>query len=80
MTEPIRTIVKPKVLFEVIEVSETLVSGYIRESKNRTFGISIPKFICPEIACIPGGSFYIQTETVDMIEEQKILDELFKDI
>ncbi|MDP3793056.1 MAG: hypothetical protein Q8Q89_05010 [bacterium] len=71
MTEPKR------VLFEVVEVADSLVAGYIRKSDDEVYGVSIPRFMCPDIACIPGGSFYIQTETVGPVEEQKELDRLF---
>lgn len=68
MTEP------KKVLFEVVEVSDTLVGGYIRKSDDEIHTVHIPRFMCPDIACIPGGSFYIQTKTVDPTEEQKDFD------
>lgn len=67
-----------RILFEVVEVAECLVAGRVRESDKHIFGISLPRFMCPEVACIPGGSFYIQTETVDQEEEQKEVDKLFR--
>ena len=74
MTEP------KQVLFEVLEVTDNLVSGYIRKSDDKVYGVSIPRFMCPDIACISGGSFYIQTKAVDPVEDQKELDRLFRDI
>ncbi|OGN07341.1 MAG: hypothetical protein A3B86_01135 [Candidatus Yanofskybacteria bacterium RIFCSPHIGHO2_02_FULL_38_22b] len=67
-----------RVLFEVMEVADKLVSGYIRKSDDEVYGVSIPRFMCPDIDCIPGGSFYIQIETVDPTEEQKELARIFK--
>lgn len=74
MTEP------RKVLFEVREVADRLVAGLVRDSGGGVFGISLPRFMCPDVACIPGGSFYLQTETVNPIEEQKELDKIFRGI
>lgn len=69
-----------KVLFEVREVTDRLVAGLVRDSEQGVFGISLPRFMCPDIAFIPGGSFYLQTETVDPVEEQEELDKIFRDI
>jgi len=72
---------KPKkVLFEVREVADKLVAGLVRDSEQGVFGVSLPRFMCPDVACIPGGSFYLQTETVDSVGEQKELDKIFRDI
>ena len=74
MTEP------KKFLFEVAEVSVALVRGYIRKSNDELYMVYVPRFMCPDIACIPGGSFYIQAEPFDPVEEQKELDRLFRGI
>ena len=73
MSEPNR------VLFEVVDIDDKHVSGFVRDSKRKICGSSLPRFMCPEIACIPGGSFYIKIETIDKVEEQKELDKIFRD-
>jgi hypothetical protein len=69
-----------KFLFEILEVGDVIVSGWVRESPNNQYGIFIPRSMCPKIPLVPGGSFYIKTIAVDPIEEYLELEKVFKDV
>src|ERR1700744_4158011 len=63
-------------LAEVIEIDGNQIVVCVKpEGKAKI--LLIPKEICPEVACVCGGSFFLSTQGVDPEEEQKILNELF---
>lgn len=67
-----------RVLFEVLEAGEFLVAGYVSaKDSGHKYGISLPRFMCPEVACFPGGCFYVRTEIVSPEEERPALEKLF---
>jgi hypothetical protein len=64
-------------LAQVVDVLETEVVVCV-EFGLRGF-ISLPREMCPEEACVPGGSFYLLTQEVDPDEERKLVTELLGD-
>jgi hypothetical protein len=44
--------------------------------KERGHLFSLPREMCPEEACVTGGSFFFLTQGVGPIEERKLLTEL----
>jgi hypothetical protein len=76
-----RILVRPdpkEYLAQVIEATETQVALRI-ELKGRDAVFSLPKEMCPEEACVPGGSFYLLAQGVDPEEERELLADLLGD-
>lgn len=62
-------------LFCVHDISASFVYGTV-EKDGGELRTALPRAICPEPACVPGGSFYLLVQGVDPVEEEKILSEM----
>jgi hypothetical protein len=58
-------------LVEVIDYDEEFVTIRIGDEN-----FLLPRGICPDVACVPGGSFFLLTQGVDPAEEEKQIDSL----
>ena len=72
-----------RVICQVIETSENAIRVRVRRKIKKqevVIEFNLPRALCPSIACIVGGSFYLLTQGVDPVKEQRALDKLFRNL